>query len=46
MKTGWVNDNATWYYLYGDGTMAHYKKIEGYYLNSNGNISSTEGNES
>jgi len=42
MKTGWVNDNGNWYYFYGDGTMAHDTLIEGYYLNSSGNISSSQ----
>lgn len=44
MKTGWVKDNENWYYFYGDGTMAHDTTIEGYYLNSSGNISSTTDN--
>lgn len=39
MKTGWINDGRDWYYLYEDGTMAHDTTIEGYYLNSSGNIS-------
>ncbi|MDR3594169.1 cell wall-binding protein [Clostridium sp.] len=36
METGWINDNGNWFYTYGDGTMAHDTKIDGYYLNSSG----------
>ena len=42
MKTGWVKDNGNWYYLNGDGTMAHDTIIDGYYLNSNGTISTDQ----
>ena len=36
MKTGWLNDNGTWYYLYADGHMAHDTYINGYYLDVSG----------
>ena len=36
MKTGWLNDNGTWYYLQADGSMAHGIYIDGYWLGYNG----------
>ena len=42
MKTGWIKDNGNWYYLNKDGTMAYDTIIDGYYINSNGIISSDE----
>lgn len=37
MKTGWLCDtNGKWYYLYGNGFMAHNTWIGSYYVNSSG----------
>ena len=36
MKTGWLNDNGTWYYLNADGSMAANTYVDGYYVGSNG----------
>lgn len=36
MQTGWLNSDGNWYYLYGDGTMAHDTTVDGSHLNSAG----------
>ena len=36
MKTGWLNDSGSWYYLKADGTMAQDCTIDGCYINSSG----------
>ena len=36
MQTGWVKSGSHWYYLKSSGAMAANEKINGYYVNSNG----------
>ena len=36
MQTGWVKSGSKWYYLKSSGAMAVSEKIDGYYVNSNG----------
>lgn len=36
MQTGWVKSGNKWYYLKSSGAMAVSEKIDGYYVNSNG----------
>ena len=36
MQTGWIYDSGNWFYLYGDGSMAHDCYIGNYYVDSNG----------
>jgi len=36
MKTGWLNDNGTWYYLNGSGAMLANTIVDGYKLGASG----------
>lgn len=36
MRTGWLNDRGTWYYLNGNGAMAFNTVVDGYVLNHSG----------
>jgi glucan-binding YG repeat protein len=36
MKTGWLNDNGTWYYLSASGSMLSNTIVDGYKLNASG----------
>lgn len=36
MKTGWLNDNGTWYYLNDSGVMVTDTVIDGCTINENG----------
>ena len=36
MKTGWLNDNGTWYYLNASGAMLSNTTVGGYVLGANG----------
>ncbi|NFE75542.1 hypothetical protein FC758_17050, partial [Clostridium botulinum] len=36
MKTGWLNDNGTWYFLNASGKMLSNTVVDGYKLGANG----------
>jgi len=36
MKTGWLNDNGTWYYLNTSGAMLANTTVDGYKLSASG----------
>ena len=39
MKTGWFNDNGSWYYLDGDGSMALNRTVDGWNIGQDGKAS-------
>jgi len=43
VATGWLKDGDNWDYLYGDGSMAWGRTVDGYYLDDNGDWVKSEG---
>ena len=41
MKTGWIKDNRSWYYLNDDGTLATDTWIDNYYVSESGKWTKT-----